>query len=189
MTRKSIATAVVFAALAVGLTACSSDSEPPAASSATTTTTTAPASPFDADDFIGDKQRFYARQIIDTVEQRGGTPNQVLAALVAGKAEADWMAGGGNKFDIYGWEHRLQYGASDGNTATPAATNNFMDVAATVTVDDNDPVTYALAVQRADPRGYDEKKHFYRKGETAAGEYAAALPAAKVAYAELRDSQ
>lgn len=189
MTRKSIATAVAFAALAVGLTACGSASEPPTPS-VSATTTTAPASPFDADDFIGDKQRFYAKQIIDTVEQRGGTPNQVLAALVAGKAEADWMAGGGNKFDIYGWEHRLQYGASDSNTATPAATNNFMDVAATVPVDDNDPVAYALAVQRADPRGYDEKKHFrYKKGATAAGEYATALPAAKIAYAELRSSQ
>ncbi|WP_137725629.1 hypothetical protein [Prescottella subtropica] len=190
MNRKTLAATVIAATLAIGLTACGSDDAPAASPTVTVPTTTAPASPYDSDDFISKRQRFYVQQIIDTVEQRGGTPDQVLAALVAAKAESNWIAGNGNKLDIYGWEHRLRYGASDSAEATPAATNNFMDVAATVTVDDNDPVAYALAVQRADPRGYDEKEHFrYKKGATAAGEYAAALPDARAAYEELRGAQ
>ncbi|QHE73712.1 hypothetical protein GFS60_07376 (plasmid) [Rhodococcus sp. WAY2] len=64
-----------------------------------------------------------------------------------------------------------------------------MDNAATITVSADDPAAYALAVQTADPRGYNEKEHFYKKGETAATEYAVALPKAQAAYAELRDSQ
>ncbi|MGW0022165.1 hypothetical protein ACWDUD_27960 [Rhodococcus sp. NPDC003382] len=187
MNRKSVA-ALITATLAVGLAGCSShDSRTvPSIDAAISTTST---SPFDSDDFTGDKQRFYAKQIIDAAERHGATVNQVLAALVAAKAESGWIAGGGNKYDIFGWEHRLQYGASDSNTAAPLATDNFIDVAATITIDESDPVSYALAVQHADPRGYDEEEHFPKKGETAAAEYATALPYAQAAYEELRDGR
>jgi hypothetical protein len=90
--------------------------------------------------------------------------------------------------DIYGW--RLKYNLpADSTDVVKAATNTFMDNAATVTISADDPVAYALAVQYADPRGYNEKEHFYKKGETAAGEYPIALPKAQAAYAELRGSQ
>lgn len=90
--------------------------------------------------------------------------------------------------DIYGW--RLFYNLpADSADVVRAATNTFMDNAATVTISADDPVAYALAVQYADPRGYNEKEHFYKKGETAAGEYPASLPKAQAAYEELRDSQ
>ncbi|WP_241962104.1 hypothetical protein [Rhodococcus opacus] len=90
--------------------------------------------------------------------------------------------------DIYGW--RFGYNiAADSTDAVKAATNTFMDNAATITVSADDPAVYALAVQTADPRGYNETEHFYKKGETAAAEYAVALPKAQAAYAELRESQ
>lgn len=79
--------------------------------------------------------------------------------------------------------------AADSMDAVKAATNTFMDNAATITVSADDPAVYALAVQTVDPRGYNEKEHFYKNGETAATEYAVALPKAQSAYAELRDSQ
>jgi len=126
------------------------------------------------------------------VEARHGKPDQALAALLAAEAETGWRSGlsmappeTGIR-DVYGW--RFGYNiAADSTDAVKAATNTFMDNAITVSADD--PAAYALAVQLADPRGYNEKEHFYKKGETAATEYAAALPKAQAAYAELRGSQ
>lgn len=195
MNRKSIAAALITAALAVGLTACSSDDEPTAA--LIPDTTSAPrttVSPFGTDSIseLGVKiERDNATTIVETVEQRGGTPEQALAALLAAEAETGWSSG--NRMappatdirDIFGW--RLSYNLpADSAEVVRAATNTFMDNAATVTVSADDPAAYALAVQHTDPRGYNEKEHFYKKGETAATEYPAALPKAQAAYAELR---
>lgn len=193
MTRKSIATAVVLAALAVGLTACSSDDQPTAALILDTTVEpTATVSPFGTDSVseLGVKlERDHATTVVETVEQRGGTPDQALAALLATAAETSWRSGlrmsppATDIRDIFGW--RLSYNLpADSAEAVRAATNTFMDNTATVTVS-----AYALAVQHADPRGYNEKEHFYKKGERVATEYPAALPKALAAYTELRGSQ
>lgn len=113
---------------------------------------------------------------------------------MSSEAETGWQSGlrmsppATDIRDIYGW--RLFYNLpADSADVVRAATNTFMDNAATVTISADDPVAYALAVQYADPRGYNEKEHFYKKGETAAGEYPASLPKAQAAYEELRDSQ
>ncbi len=195
MTRTSIAAALITAALAVGLTACSSDDEATSApTSSSTTSPTSTVSAFGTDEFIAERLRTSTSAIVETVEQRGGTPQQAIAALVSSEAETGWQSGlrmsppATDIRDIYGW--RMSYNLpADSADAVRAATNTFMDNAATVTISADDPVAYALAVQYADPRGYNEKEHFYKKGETAAGEYPASLPKAQAAYEELRDSQ
>ncbi|RYE38446.1 MAG: hypothetical protein EOP24_46985 [Hyphomicrobiales bacterium] len=196
MTRKNVAAVLITAVLAVGLTACSSDASTTAAPTSVPTTT-ADASPFGAEansDLIAKIHRDNATAIVETVEARSGTPDHALAALLAAEAETGWRSGlsmappATGIRDIYGW--RFGYNiAADSTDAVKAATNTFMDNAATVTVSADDPAAYALAVQHADPRGYNEKEHFYKKGETAATEYAAALPKAQAAYAELRGSE
>ncbi|WP_458682506.1 hypothetical protein [Prescottella equi] len=198
MNRQSIATAVVLAALAVGLTACGSDDAPTA--SLIPDTTSAPVttvSPFGAgydNELLTEIHRTNATAIVETVEQRGGTPQQAIAALLATEAETGWRSGlpmsspATDIRDIFGW--RLSYNLpADSAEVVSAATNTFMDNTATVTVSADDPAAYALAVQHANPRGYNEKEHFYKKGETAASEYPAALPKALAAYTELRGSQ
>lgn len=90
--------------------------------------------------------------------------------------------------DVYGWRFAYNIGA-DSTDAVRAATQTFMQNAAAVTIKPNDPVAYALAVQHADPRGYNQKEHFYKFGETAAGQYPKALEKAQAAYDELRDSK
>ncbi|NKT14096.1 hypothetical protein GS979_06455 [Rhodococcus hoagii] len=198
MNRKSIAAALTTAALAVGLTACGSDDEPTTALiPETTSAPTATVSPFGTDSVseLGVKlERDNATTIVETVEQRGGTPQQARAALLATAAETSWRSGlrmsppSTDIRDIFGW--RLSYNLSaDSAEVVRAATNTFMDNTATVTVSSDDPVSYALAVQHADPRGYNEKEHFFKKGETAATEYPAALPKSLAAYTELRGSQ
>ncbi|MFF0818069.1 hypothetical protein ACFYVR_23325 [Rhodococcus sp. NPDC003318] len=198
MSRKSIAATLIPAALAAGLAACSSDEEPSAAPiSILTAPAPATESPFGADAIskLGVKiERDNATAIVETVEQRGGTPKQAIAALLATEAETGWRSGSRmappatDIRDIFGW--RLAYNlAADSADVVRAATNTFMDNAGTVTISVDDPCAYALAVQKADPRGYNEAEHFYKKGETAAGEYAAALPKAQEAYTELRGSQ
>jgi hypothetical protein len=194
VTRKNVAAALITAVLAVGLTACSND-ESTTATPTSVPTTTADASPFGAEansDLIAKIHRDNATAIVETVEARRGNPDQALAALLAAEAETGWRSGlsmappATGIRDIYGW--RFGYNiAADSTDAVKAATNTFMDNAVTVSVDD--PAAYALAVQHADPRGYNEREHFYKKGETAATEYAAALPKAQAAYAELRGSQ
>ncbi|GAA4490982.1 hypothetical protein GCM10023094_55080 [Rhodococcus olei] len=192
MTRKSITAAFTTAALAVVLTGCSSDEPDAPPTSAATSTATPSAFGVDTISDLGAKiERDNATAIVETVEQRRGSPDQALAALLASEAETGWTSGlpmappTTNIRDIFGW--RLRYNLpADSTDAVRAATNTFMDNAAAVTVSASDPVSYALAAQHADRRGYDEKEHFHRKGETAAGEYAAALPKAQAAYAELR---
>ncbi|WP_016881267.1 MULTISPECIES: hypothetical protein [unclassified Rhodococcus (in: high G+C Gram-positive bacteria)] len=193
MTRKTVAAALISAVLAVGLTACSRDeSTTTAPTSAPIATTTV--SVFGTDGFIANRLLNSSRAIVETVEERGGTREQAIAALVSSEAETGWQSGlrmsppATDIRDIFGW--RLAYNLpADSAEIVVAATNTFMDNAATVTVSADDPAAYALAVQLADPRGYNEKEHFYKKGETAATEYAAALPKAQTAYAELRGSQ
>lgn len=183
----SIAFAAITIVVAIG--GCSSGTGTTTTSAPNTTETQTPVSPFDDSDLIAQYQRSYATTIIETVHAGGGGENLILAALVAGKAETDWMtgvsSGRGEVRDIYGWTNVNRYGAADSGDAVIGATNNFLKVAATVSVDDRDPVVYALAVQRADPRGYDEKDHF-RHEEAADEEYARALPAARTALDELR---
>ncbi|WP_072814940.1 hypothetical protein [Rhodococcus zopfii] len=194
MNRKSLA-ALITAALAVGLAACSSD-DSPAAAPPSTQTTTAAVSPFgdDSTDLLFEIHQNNAAAIIETVEQRGGTPDQAIAALLAGEAETGWRSGlpmappASDIRDIYGWRFAYNIGA-ESTDAVRAATETFMDNATKVAVAAADPVAYALAVQQADSRGYVESEHFYKKSETAASEYAAALPAARAAYVELRGAQ
>ncbi|WP_244867006.1 hypothetical protein [Rhodococcus sp. B50] len=129
--------------------------------------------------------------IIEAVEERGGTPEQAVAALLAAQAETSWRSGlslpapATAIADIYGWRFAYNIGA-DSTDAVRAATYTFMDNAADMDVDMGDPVAYALAVQRADTREYVEDKRFYTNGETAASEYAKAQPIAEAAYTELR---
>ena len=193
MTHKPVAAALISAVLAVGLTACSRDeattTAPTSAPIATTTV-----SVFGTDGFIANRLLNSSRAIVETVEERGGTREQAIAALVSSEAETGWQSGlrmsppATDIRDIFGW--RLAYNLpADSAEIVVAATNTFMDNAATVTVSADDPAAYALAVQLADPRGYNEKEHFYKKGETAGTEYGAALPKAQAAYAELRGSQ
>lgn len=194
MNRKSLA-ALITAALAFGLAACGSDDSPTAVPPSTQTTTAA-ISPFgdDSTDLLFKIHQNNAAAIIETVEQRGGTPEQAIAALLAGEAETGWRSGlsmappASGIRDIYGWRFAYNIGA-ESTDAVRAATGTFMDNAAKVAVDAADPVAYALAVQQADVREYDESEHFYKKGETAASEYAAALPIARAAYVELRGAQ
>ena len=193
MTHKTVAAALITAVLAVGLTACSRDASTTAApTSAPIATTTV--SVFGTDEFIANRLLSSSRAIVETVEERGDTREQAIAALVSSEAETGWQSGlrmsppATDIRDIFGW--RLAYNLpADSAEIVVAATNTFMDNAATVMVSTDDPAAYALAVQLADPRGYNEKEHFYKKGETAATEYAAALPKAQAAYAELRGSQ
>jgi hypothetical protein len=195
VTRKSITAALITATLAVVLTACSQDESPSTTHSVPSTA--AAASPFGSEAssaLIAKIHRDNATAIVETVEARSGSPDQALAALLAAEAETGWRSGlsmappSVDIRDIYGW--RFGYNiAADSMDAVKAATNTFMDNAATITVSADDPAVYALAIQTADPRGYNEKEHFYKKGETAVTEYAVALPKAQSAYAELRDSQ
>lgn len=198
MYRKSVIAALITAGLAVGLTGCGSDESPPATRSVPSTSApTTTVSPFGAEAIsdLGVKiERDNATTIAETVERRGGTPAQAIAALLAGAAETSWTSGlsmaapATDIRDIFGWRFKYNI-AADSADAVRAATDTFMNNAATITVDPGDPVAYALAVQHADPREYKEKEHFYKKGETSDSEYAAALPKAQAAYAELRESQ
>lgn len=183
---------LIVPALVLSISACGSDTSSTDTAASPPAVTTTVASPFKPAPSIGDMQRTYVGQIIDAVEQRGGSKDQAVAALVAAKAESGWMIGGwssGKTRDIFGWEHSLRYGASDSSTAAPKATENFMTVAQAVTVDPSDPAAYALAVQRADPRweeaGYRVKPSAADR-PTAEEKYAQAVPDARAALAELR---
>lgn len=197
-TSSKLSIALAAAVLAAGLASCASTDPAGPPPSSTTTSTAAPA----ATSVFGDDRsdigfRIHeqnARAIIETVEERGGTPEQAIAALLAAQAETGWRSGlplpapSTDIRDIYGWRFSYNIGA-DGVDAVRIATYRFMDSAAAVTVDPADPVAYALAVQRADTREYVEQEHFYKRGQTAASEYASARPLAEAAYAELRGTQ
>lgn len=187
---------ITAAALAVGLASCSSDEPSAPATEAPSTTAAEVTSAFgeDSSDLAFKINKQNAIAIVEAVEERGGLPEQAVAALLAGHAETGWTSGlslpapATGIADIYGWRFSYNIGA-DSTDAVRAATYTFMDNAAGVAVDPSDPVAYALAVQEADERGYVEDQRFYKNDETAASEYAAALPVAKAAYAELRTAQ
>jgi hypothetical protein len=192
---KNLVIALITAALAVGLVSCGSDEPTAPAPTVAPSTTAAPAavSVF-GEDSTGILFKIHQRNavaIIETVEERGGTPEQAVAALLAGQAETGWRSGlslpspSTAIADIYGWRFAYNIGA-DSTDAVRVATYTFMDNAAGVDVDPGDPVAYALAVQRADTREYVEDKRFYKNGETATSEYAKAQPIAESAYTELR---
>ena len=195
MKPKNLVIALITAALAVGVVSCGSDEPTAPAPTVAPSTTAAPAavSAFgeDSTDILFKIHQRNAVAIIETVEERGGTPEQAVAALLAGQAETGWRSGlslpspATAIADIYGWRFAYNIGA-DSTDAVRAATHAFMDNAAGVDVEPGDPEAYALAVQRADTREYVEDKRFYTNGETAASEYAKAQPIAEAAYAELR---
>ena len=106
MNRKDVAAVLIPTVLAVGLTACSSDES--------TTPTSAPiatmtASAFGTDEFIANRLRSSSTTIVETVEERGGTPEQAIAALVSSEAETGWQSGrrmappATDIRDIFGW--------------------------------------------------------------------------------------
>ncbi|MDV6297076.1 hypothetical protein OCS65_29660 (plasmid) [Rhodococcus aetherivorans] len=195
MKPKNLVVALIIAALAVGVVSCGSDEPTTPAPTVPLSTTAAPAavSVFgeDSTDILFRIHQRNAVAIVETVEERGGTPEQAVAALLAGQAETGWRSGlslpapTAAIADIYGWRFAYNIGA-DSTDAVRAATDTFMDNTAGVDVDPGDPVAYALAVQRADTRQYVEDKRFYTNGETAASEYARAQPIAEAAYTELR---
>ena len=195
MKPKNLVVTLITAAFAVGVVSCGSDTSAAPAPTVAPSTTAAPAtaSVFGEDntDILFKIHQRNAVAIIETVEERGGTPEQAVAALLAGQAETGWRSGlslpapAAAIADIYGWRFAYNIGA-DSTDAVRAATYTFMDNAADVDVDPGDPVAYALAVQRADTRQYVEDKRFYTNGETAASEYAKAQPTAEAAYTELR---
>ncbi|MGN0040521.1 hypothetical protein [Rhodococcus sp. (in: high G+C Gram-positive bacteria)] len=198
MKPKTLTVALITAAVSVVLTSCSSEEPAAPATEAPSTTAVAPAttSAFgeDSSDLAFKISKRNAAAIVEAVEERGGMPEQAVAALLAGQAETGWSSGlslpapATGIADIYGW--RFSYNiAADSTNAVLAATYTFMDNAAAVEVDPSDPVAYAFAVQQADKREYVEEKRFYKNNETAASEYAAALPIAEAAYAELRDAR
>lgn len=182
MNRKTLAAAVIALAAASAVTACSRSSSTPNTAAAPPTTNSAPASPFNDDNVVANAQRANASVIITEVRKVGGDTNQVLAALTSSYAETGWMSGqydSGKMRDIFGWADSED--ASDAGWAVAGATDQFMKVAATVSVPDTNPAAYAVAVNLADPRirpgTFDEKE--------VADEYGAALPAAETALTEL----
>lgn len=195
MKPKNLVAGLITAALAVGVVSCGSDEPTTPAPTVAPSTTAAPAivSVFGEDntDILFKLHQRNAVAIIETVEERGGTPEQAVAALLAGQAETGWRSGlslpapATAIADIYGWRFAYNIGA-DSTDAVRVATDTFMDNAAGVDVDPGDPVAYALAVQQADTREYLEDKRFYKNGETATSEYAKAQPIAEAAYTELR---
>ena len=195
MKPKNLVVALTTAALAVGLVSCGSDEPAAPAPTVAPSATAAPAavSVFgeDSTDILFRIHQRNAVAIVETVEERGGTPEQAVAALLAGQAETGWRAGVSLPApataiaDIYGWRFSYNIGA-DSTDAVRAATYTFMNNAAGVDVDPGESVAYALAVQQADTRQYVEDKRFYTNGETAASEYAKAQPIAESAYTELR---
>ncbi|WP_413768962.1 hypothetical protein [Rhodococcus pyridinivorans] len=198
MKPKNLSVALITTALAVGLVSCGSDepTSPAPTTAPSTTATPAAVSVFgeDSTDILFKIHQRNAVAIIEAVEERGGTPEQAVAALLAAQAETSWRSGlslpapATAIADIYGWRFAYNIGA-DSTDAVRAATYTFMDNAADMDVDMGDPVAYALAVQRADTREYVEDKRFYTNGETATSEYAKAQPIAEAAYAELRNAQ
>jgi hypothetical protein len=195
---KYFSLAVITAALVIGLASCSSDEPSTPTSTVAPSTTAAPAvvSAFgdNSSDMGFEIRKRNATAVVETVEERGGTPAQAIAALLASQAETDWRSGlsmaspATGIRDIYGWRFAYNIGAVS-TDAVRAATYTFMKNTEAVDVDPNDPVAYALAVQQADARKYVEEEHFYKNGETAASEYAEALPIAEAAYSELRGTE
>lgn len=195
MNRKSIVTSLIAIGVIgglVGLTVCNRDRTITESTTSTRTTTTSPTdvTAFGEDDFGASIVRGFADTIVATVEVRGGTPEQAVAALVASNAETGWRSAlpfspqGGIR-DIFGWRYVLPASAESWEAAAEA-TQVFMDVAATVRVDPADPAAYALAVQRADPRGYITEERLLKSGRTPEQHYSAALPRAQSAYEKLR---
>ncbi|MCD2114376.1 hypothetical protein LQ384_25025 [Rhodococcus rhodochrous] len=197
MKLKNLAAALITAALATALVSCGSDEPQAPAGTEVPSTTAAPAvSVFgeDSTDILFKIHQRNAVAIIEAVEERGGTPAQAIAALLAGQAETGWRSGlslpppATAIADIYGWRFTYNIGA-DSTDAVRVATYTFMDNAAAVNADPSDPAAYALAVQQSDERRYIEDERFFVNDETAISEYAKARPVAEAAYAELRGEQ
>lgn len=195
MHRKAIVAVLISAAaaLSVSLSACSSDEQAaPDSPSSSATLTTQSAFGTDATDVVSKLHRDNATAIIETVEQRGGSSDQAVAALLSAEAETGWRSGlsmappSTDIRDIFGWRYSYS-AAADSTEAVVDATNTFMDNTIRVTSNATaDSPAYALAVQRADPRGYNDAEHFYKSGETPESEYTAALPRAQAAFSQLR---
>lgn len=185
--RRTLAAVVASVAL-LGLSACNSSGEENAvetSSPVSTSTTPAPAmkSPF-ADSFYGEKREKVVRGLVETVKARGGDETVVRAALIASYAESQWTPGiasdSTGPANIFGFPDSYVYGPESVDAGI-VAVEEFMDRAAVIPVDGQDPVSYALAVQRADPLF--EKT--YRTGTNPEVSYPNSTPAVEAAIAEL----
>ncbi|NLE79402.1 MAG: hypothetical protein GX610_07410, partial [Rhodococcus sp.] len=143
MKLKNLAAALITAALATALVSCGSDEPQAPAGAEVPSTTAAPAvSVFgeDSTDILFKIHQRNAVAIIEAVEERGGTPEQAIAALLAGRAETGWRSGlslpppATAIADIYGWRFTYNIGA-DSTDAVRVATYTFMDNAAAVKAD------------------------------------------------------
>lgn len=198
---RMIGIVVASAALVAGLTACGTDNAGGDASPRPETTSIAPPVPaIDVNDAVDVRRYYTVESIVRIVTARGGDEMMVLGALAAAEAESGWYAGnsGGaagkrSTVDVFGWRSSYPGGAESGQ-ATEAAVEHFMDVAATVPPETHDdPVTFAVAVQFADPRGYDSSNRVFSRArtnnDTVATEYTASLPEAKAALEQVQQAR
>lgn len=195
---RSIGIVVVAASLGTGLTACGDDNVVSGTSPQSETTSAAPQIPaIDVNDNVDVRRYYTVESIVRIVTARGGDETMSLGALAAAEAESGWYAGnsGGGPgmtrtVDVFGWQSSYPGGAESGQ-ATEAAVQHFMDVAATVPPETrNDPVAFAVAVQFADPRGYDPGKRVFSRAsagrDTVVTEYTASLPKAAAALRQVQ---
>lgn len=195
---RMIGIVVAAASLGAGLTACAAANVVNDASPQSETTSAAPQMPaIDVNDNVDVRRYYTVESIVRIVTGRGGDKTMVLGALAAAEAESGWYAGnsGGGPgmtrtVDVFGWQSSYPGGA-ESNQATEAAVQHFMDVAATVPPDThNDPVAFAVAVQFADPRGYDPSKRVFSRAstgrDTVVTEYTASLPKAAAALQQVQ---
>ena len=195
---RMIGIVVAAASLGAGLTACAADNVVNDASPQSETPSAAPQMPaIDVNDNVDVRRYYTVESIVRIVTARGGDETMVLGALAAAEAESGWYAGnsGGGPgmtrtVDVFGWQSSYPGGA-ESNQATEAAVQHFMDVAATVPPEThNDPVAFAVAVQFADPRGYDPGKRVFSRAGTNRGsvatEYTASLPKAAAALQQVQ---
>ncbi|MCE4265355.1 hypothetical protein [Rhodococcus globerulus] len=195
---RMIGIVVAAASLGAGLTACADDNVVSDASPQSETTSAALQVPaIDVNDNVDARRYYTVESIVRIVTGRGGDKTMALGALAAAEAESGWYAGnsGGGPgmtrtVDVFGWQSSYPGGAESGQ-ATEAAVQHFMDVAATVPPETrNDPVAFAVAVQFADPRGYDPGKRVFSRASTnrdgIATEYSASLPKAAAALQQVQ---
>jgi hypothetical protein len=195
---RMIGIVVAAASLGAGLTACADDNVVNDASPQSETTSATPQIPaIDVNDNVDVRRYYTVESIVRIVTGRGGDETMALGALAAAEAESGWYAGnsGGGPgmtrtVDVFGWQSSYPGGA-ESNQATEAAVQQFMDVAATVPPETrDDPVAFAVAVQFADPRGYDPGKRVFSRAstgrDTVVTEYTASLPKAAAALQQVQ---
>lgn len=186
------------AALVAGITACGGDNAGTDIIPRAETTSAATQVPaIDVNDPVDIRRYNTVESIVRIVTARDGDETTVLGALTAAEAESGWYAGnrGGRpgrqtSVDVFGWPSNYPGGA-ESTQATEAAVHHFMDIATTVPPETrNDPVNFAIAVQFADPRGYDPSSRAFSRAsttrDTISTEYTASLQTAKAALQQVQ---